>query len=197
MTKIRIHYRRLPDSLTVYQQHLVRDGTDVKVTLATDLDFELQIHGALALEPGSSAVWFTVPGAWWDLGRFHRADGTFTGFYANVITPCVFDAGGDWWTTDLFLDVWWPASRSGPGAHDLENARLLDEDELAEALRREHISSDLASRARRQARALMEQPSPARRFSWARSWTLEAAADALYSSASSTRWAAQSRSRST
>ena len=62
--------------------------------------------GKIALEAGSDAVWFTFPGLWHDIGRFHRADGEFTGIYANILTPPVIEPDGKWETTDLFLDIW-------------------------------------------------------------------------------------------
>ncbi|TVP78293.1 MAG: DUF402 domain-containing protein [Gemmatimonadales bacterium] len=169
--QVRIHYRRVPRRETVYRQALVLDGTDVKVTLAGPVDIHLEIGGHTVLEPGADAVWFTVPGAWWDLGRFHRADGTFTGLYANVITPCVFGAGGDWWTTDLLLDVWWPADGGPP--------TLLDEDELDAARRAGHLTDDLHRRVRAVARDLMEGPHPEERFPWVAPWTRTAARSAL------------------
>ena len=92
----------------MFRQHLVLDRDDVKVTLATDLSFEppIRIGEQIALETGSSAVWFTFPGAWHDIGLFHRADGTPTGTYANILTPPQMEPGGVWRTTDLFLDLW-------------------------------------------------------------------------------------------
>jgi predicted RNA-binding protein associated with RNAse of E/G family len=171
---VRIHYLRPPDRHTVYDQVLVHDDGRVKVTFAAHLDLEspLVIDGDRALEAGSDAVWFTFPGAWHDIGRFHRADGTFTGIYANVITPCVFEPGGVWRTTDLFLDVWLPA-RPGGG---FGPPRLVDVDELGRAEAEGHLGPDLARRARKEARTLLEA---AREGSWppevVHRWTRERA----------------------
>jgi len=123
---VRIHYRRPPNRLQIFEQRLVHDGDDVKVTLAEAVAYEppLRIGGEVVLERGSDVVWFTFPGAWHDIGRFHLADGTFTGLYANVLTPPSL-TGTEWDTTDLFLDVW--IARDG-------SVLLLDEDELDEAM---------------------------------------------------------------
>lgn len=139
---VRIHYRRLPDREEVFQQRLLLDAPDVKITLARDLPIEepLMIAGRPALEPGSAAVWFTFPGAWHDIGRFHLADGTFTGIYANILTPPVL-GNGAWDTTDLFLDVWIEPSGT---------LHVLDEDQLEEALRRGWVDPDMAERARQE-----------------------------------------------
>ncbi|CAN5634015.1 hypothetical protein BH23GEM11_BH23GEM11_20800 [soil metagenome] len=177
--EIRIHYLRPPDRRTVYRQHLVHDDGRVKITLARDLPFEppLRIQGEVALERGSDAVWFTFPGAWHDIGRFHRADGTFTGIYANIITPCVFQPGGDWETTDLFLDLWIPARP--PGAPE-PGPSLLDAEELDDAEASGHLPPRLARAARAEARDLIRRAAAG---SWpppiVHAWTRARAVQAL------------------
>ena len=112
--RVHIHYRRLPDREDIYVQDLVLDHPEVKVTFqpSTPISSPVVVDGATVLEPGSPAVWFTFPGAWHDIGRFHDRQGRFTGIYANVLTPCILHREGStgeilrWDTTDLFLDVW-------------------------------------------------------------------------------------------
>jgi len=163
---VRIHYRRPANRTQIFEQTLVLDREDVKITLAEHMPYEppMRIEGKVVLELGSDIVWFTFPGAWHDIGRFHRADGTFTGCYANILTPPELD-GERWGTTDLFLDVW--VGLDG-------EALLLDEEELDEALGREWIDEETAQRAREEARRLVEG---ARAGTWpppvVREWTLE------------------------
>jgi predicted RNA-binding protein associated with RNAse of E/G family len=101
-------------------QEQVHAEPGVRVTLLeqAELAQPLLIDGRVVLEAGSPAVWFTFPGAWHDIGRFHRADGTFTGIYGNVLTPVRFLDERTWETTDLFLDVWLEprAGASGRGS---------------------------------------------------------------------------------
>jgi predicted RNA-binding protein associated with RNAse of E/G family len=153
----------------VFQQRVVVERPDVIVTLGepAELPAPLTHDGTVMLDVGALAVWFTFPGAWHDIGRFHRADGTFTGIYANVLTPPVLGPDHRWTTTDLFLDVWIPAG--GPPV-------LLDEDELEGALARGWIDSVTAARACQEgARLLVE----AGEGSWpppvVEAWTLERA----------------------
>lgn len=148
LRRVHIHYLRPPAQLQVFEQRLVVDRDDVKVTLAEAMSFDppMRIDGKVVLEHGSDVVWFTFPGLWHDIGRFHRADGTFTGLYANILTPP--EIGGETWhTTDLYLDVWLP--RDG-------GIEILDEDELDEALGREWIDGETAERARAEASRLVE-----------------------------------------
>lgn len=124
------------------------------------------------LEPGSSVVWFTFAGTHHDIGRFHTLDDRFTGFYANVLSPVEGLDGTEWRTTDLFLDVWLGAA-GGP-------ARILDEDELEDALARGWIDSSTAAAARREAERLVQD---AARGAWppavVSEWTLGRARAAL------------------
>ena len=130
------------------------------------------VDDAVVLEDGSPIVWFSFPGAWHDVGRFHRADGTFTGLYANVLTPVVGLDGSEWTTTDLFLDVWIPGGDGPP--------RLLDEDEFTVARESGHIDEDTARSALAEARRLLDHAAAG---SWpprvVREWTLERAREAL------------------
>lgn len=170
--RVQIYYRRTPDREQIFDQAVVHEDADVIVTLAEELVFDppMHIQGQIALETGSSVVWFTYPGAWHDIGRFHRADGTFVGFYANVLTPVEIE-GRVWHTTDLYLDVWLSAAG---------DACLLDEDEFDEAAGRGLIDAETAVRARGEAASLMKR---ARDGSWppviVHEWTLERAVAAI------------------
>jgi uncharacterized protein len=168
-----IHYHRPPDRTQIFRQHLVHDTPEVKVTLATDLSFEppIRIQDEIVLETGSDAVWFTMPGAWHDIGRFHRADGTFTGIYANIITPCAFETATLWRTTDWYLDVWIDADG---------RVAILDESEFAEAIENGLVDGATEVRVRDEAVRLKslaeagEWPPPI-----VHEWTLERARRAM------------------
>ena len=161
-----IHYHRPPDRDQVYRQRLLVDGTDVKVTFAERVEFDppIRIDGEIALETGSPVIWFTFPGMWHDIGRFYRADGTFCGYYANILTPPVFEEPGVWRTTDLFLDVWLP-----PG----DTASVLDRDQFDEAVSRGWIDAGYARRATEEVSSILRDSG---RGTWppevARDWTL-------------------------
>jgi predicted RNA-binding protein associated with RNAse of E/G family len=163
---VRIVYRRPPDRVEVFEQTRVHQaGAYVVTYLArTPLRRPVEVEGRVVLEPGAPVVWFTYPGGWHDAGRFHLADGTFTGVYANVLTPVEMD-GPRWETTDLFLDVW-------RGVDGL--VRVLDHDELAAALRDGALSPALAARAAAEASTL---EAAARAGTWppphVAEWTLE------------------------
>jgi hypothetical protein len=171
-SSVKIHYRRIPDLEQIYDQRVVAERADVVITLSEPLDLPALImhDGHVMLEAGSLALWFTYAGAWHDIGRFHRADGSFTGIYANILTPVRME-GADWYTTDLFLDVWWPWGGE---------VTLLDEDEFDASIRRSQIEPDVARRAREEADRL---PDLAEVGDWpppvVAEWTLERALEVL------------------
>lgn len=164
---VRIHYSRPPDREDIFVQRLVYRTPEVAVTFLghTPLAGPIEVDGRVILEPGAPVVWFTFPDARHDIGRFHRADGSFTGLYANVLTPVEGFESASWHTTDLFLDVW-----LAPGSPPV----LLDADELDAAERAGHLTTELADVARREARRLISEIG-ARRWPPAivDTWTLE------------------------
>jgi predicted RNA-binding protein associated with RNAse of E/G family len=88
-----------------------------------------------------------MPDAWHDIGRFHLSDGSFTGIYANIITPCEFRTATRWHTTDWFLDVW---------IDPLGKVSMLDASEFEEAIRRGWVDEPTEARVREEAARLIK-----------------------------------------
>ncbi|UCC72258.1 MAG: DUF402 domain-containing protein [Gemmatimonadota bacterium] len=149
MPQVEIHYRRPPDRLDIFVQDLVVDRPDHKVTLhdPSTVGTTLQVGDKVIYEPGAAIVWFVFPDAWHDLGRFHLKDGTFTGYYVNLITPVRLE-GRIWKMYDLCLDLW--IDRDG-------RFQVLDQDEFDEAVDRLWIDTATAERARRELDSLIEE----------------------------------------
>lgn len=173
--QVRIHYRRIPDREQIFEQRVVEvepDGTVVTLAEAAPLHDPVRAGETVILEPGAPAVWFTFPGVWHDIGRFHLADGTFTGCYANILTPPTMQPGV-WDTTDLFLDVWLPVDGAPV---------LMDEEEFEEARARGLLDAVTARRALAEAHRLLKA---AEDGTWPPAavsrWTLEAARTRLAS----------------
>jgi predicted RNA-binding protein associated with RNAse of E/G family len=108
-----------------YDHQLIVDEPELKIMLMEDYDGEpIRINDETVVEPGASLLWYVLPGAWHDIGRFHLADDTLTGWYTNLCTPIEME-GETWSSTDLFLDHW----MTPEGKHS-----WLDEDELTGAI---------------------------------------------------------------
>lgn len=124
--RITYRYRRPGKGEQTFEQWLVLDRPDVKVLLTDSYNGErLTVNDEPILDPGAPIVWYVFPDKWHDIGRFHLADETFTGWYTNFVTP-VEMAGDTWRATDLFLDLWQPAEGEPV---------WLDEDELEQAVK--------------------------------------------------------------
>ncbi len=147
---VTIHYLRPPDHLQTFRQPIIHQSPEVIVTFSRGIRVPspMELDGEVVLETGSDIVWFTFPRLWHDIGRFHNAAGAFTGFYANLLTPVELLPGDVWRTTDLFLDVWMK-----PG----QAPKLLDEDELQDALDANALEAKTARCAREEAERILER----------------------------------------
>lgn len=73
-------------------------------------------------------VWFLYKGQPWDIARFYRPDGTWTGYYVDVLETVRWEGANPATLqplVDLFLDVW-----IAPDGSTL----VLDEDEFQAAI---------------------------------------------------------------
>ena len=147
--QVRLHYHRPPDRTDLFIQELLYEDNDVVVTYlaSTPMKRPLIVGEEVALEVGAPAIWFTFPGLMHDIGRFHTADGTFTGLYSNIIEPVTFHSRLEWSATDLFLDVW--VGRDG-------EPRVLDRDELDQALASGWITHETNAAALAEAHRLLD-----------------------------------------
>lgn len=168
--RVEIAYRRPPDRIRRYRQELLHDGDSLKLTLLRQNPGAdpIRIADAVTLDEGSSLLWFTFPGKWYEVAAFYDPEGELLGHYTNVIRPASFE-GDRWSITDLFLDVWQPADAP-------EEPEILDREELHEARRRGWIEEGEADRAeattdRIRRRAASGEWPPAA----VRKWGLEAA----------------------
>jgi predicted RNA-binding protein associated with RNAse of E/G family len=108
----------------------------------------LEVDGEEVMAAGYRAVWFLFKGEPYDVGRFYRPDGAWTGYYVDVLEPVRWrDADPDTLEpiVDLFLDLW--ITRDG-------EYRLLDEDEFDEAAQHGVITTSQARGARETVRRL-------------------------------------------
>lgn len=167
MQNVTIYYRRPPAREDIFVQRLVAHTPEVVITYMdrTPLPRPVRADDEVILEPGAPAIWFTFPGLWHDIGRFYLADGTFTGYYTNILTPVEFSDPLTWTTTDLFLDHWLGADG---------RSTLLDEDEFEHAIREGWIDAELERSAREEAarieRAALDGAWPPKLVE---EWTLE------------------------
>lgn len=93
----------------------------------------------LTLEPGAALLWHLFPGRPYEVAAFHGPDRELLGYYTNLIRPP--ELGPERWVVeDLYLDLWQPSGGE---------ARLLDRDELEDAVAAGAIEAREAERVRR------------------------------------------------
>jgi len=105
--------------------------------------------GRVVVANGYLAVWFIFRKKWYDVGKFYDRTGKFTGYYCDIIRPVARLLSSPSKTsiiTDLFLDLW-----ITPDGRYI----ILDEDQLDRAVARKAISPSLATKARKELRALV------------------------------------------
>jgi predicted RNA-binding protein associated with RNAse of E/G family len=134
---------RLPDRRTTFDA-LLLEADEEHLVLAHQVFPARPVHyfDEEILGSGYWLVWFLFQGEPFDVGRFYRPDGTWTGYYADVLEQVRWEPGNPPTiepVIDLYLDLW-----IAPDGRYL----VLDEDELAEALQEGHISPERAEWAR-------------------------------------------------
>jgi len=144
-------FLRPPDRRVTMRTRLLEARDDlIVVTHEISPAKPLTYRGETVLDRGYRATWFLFKGQPYDVGCFYRPDGTWTGYYADVLEPVRW-TGTDPTTleplVDLFLDLW--VAPDGGYA-------ILDEDEFTEAINSGHLSSDQIAHARRVIRDLTD-----------------------------------------
>lgn len=143
-------YIRPPDRRSTYNGDLLWASEEVIVLAApVKASKPLIYRDQEVIGDGYRSVWFLFKGQPWDVARFYRPDGTFTGYYADVLEPVDWrdaDPGSLLPIVDLFLDLWIGID----GSHE-----VLDREEFEEAVRHGWVSEAQAQHARAVLHALL------------------------------------------
>jgi predicted RNA-binding protein associated with RNAse of E/G family len=142
-----LRYVRLPNNVLdlyddlVYRSELVVVGRS-RIQSANSVVFD----GKVVLASGYQIVYFDLMGEWFSVGRISDPDGRHTGHYCDIITPPRPLEDGGVEITDLFLDLWVAPSL---------RYKILDEEELNDALRKGWITEQLYERAQTELKRLV------------------------------------------
>ncbi len=141
--QIVFEFVRPPDRRVAFTAHLL-EATEHLIVVAHDLAPSRPLHygGVPVLAAGYGAVWFLFKDQPFDVGRIYRPDGTWTGYYVDVLEPVRWQDADPHTLdplVDLFLDLW----IAPDGGH-----LVLDEDEFAAAVRLGHLTPAQAAHAR-------------------------------------------------
>jgi predicted RNA-binding protein associated with RNAse of E/G family len=125
----------------VYQSRKVIVGRS-QITSTHSIEFD----GKTVLQAGFPITYFELVGKWFNVVKVRNLRGEHTGYYCDITTPPKLLKDGSIEITDLFLDLW--------VSPDLRY-RVLDQDELKEALKKGWISEQLHARAKRELKKLV------------------------------------------
>jgi predicted RNA-binding protein associated with RNAse of E/G family len=149
---VTIVYRRLPNDVREFPG-LLRYESDTRLVIQTQLTLPSphRVAGRVIADTGFSAIWFIYRDRWYDLGKLYDRAGVHVGYYSDILKPphrLLLNSTRTTKLTDLFLDLW----ITPRGEY-----YVLDEDEIQNALNNGHISSTLASVARKHLASLIRQ----------------------------------------
>jgi predicted RNA-binding protein associated with RNAse of E/G family len=147
--KLHLRYTRLPNQISdlwselIYRSEKIIVGKS-KITSTHRVTFD----GKVVLAPGFKIIHFDLSGKWFDIGKIRDLNGKHTGYYCDIATPPRPLQDGGIELTDLFLDLW--------VSPDLRY-KILDEEELKEALHKGWITKQLHDKAKKELKKLTHQ----------------------------------------
>jgi predicted RNA-binding protein associated with RNAse of E/G family len=136
---LKLRYIRLPDRTMELNDELVfRSGKVIVGRSQVSSENSVAFDGQTVLAPSFRIVYFELLGKWFTVDKVWNLQGKHTGYYCDIVMPPRLK--GDWLElTDLFLDLW--------VSPDLRY-KVLDEDELEEALKNGWIRKELHDKAK-------------------------------------------------
>jgi GrpB-like predicted nucleotidyltransferase (UPF0157 family)/predicted RNA-binding protein associated with RNAse of E/G family len=145
--KLHLRYTRLPNQVMEMYDDLVYLSRKAivgrsQITSAHSIVFD----GKTVLQAGFPITYFELWGKWFNVVKVRDLHGEHTGYYCDITTPPKRCEDGSVEVTDLFLDLW--------VSPNLER-RVLDEEELEEALEKGWISRQLYVRAKKELKKLV------------------------------------------
>lgn len=144
--KIRLRYVRLPNRTMEFLDELVLRSDKIivgrsQVTSPNSVTFE----GKIVLAQGFKIIYFQFLNKWFTVVKVRNLQGRHTGYYCDIVMPPrVLGDGVE--ITDLFLDLW--------VSPDIRY-KILDEEELEEALRKGWITQELHDKAKKELQKLI------------------------------------------
>ena len=147
---VTIVYRRLPNDVREFPGILRQESkSKLVIQMPLQLSSPRRLFGKVIADTGYSAIWFIYRHRGYDIGKLYDRAARHLGYYCDILKPprkLLLNSTRTTTLTDLFLDLW----ITPRGAH-----YVLDENELQNALRSGHISTVLASRARKRLTSLI------------------------------------------
>ena len=140
---VQFQFVRPPNRIYTFDAQLIHvDSARIVLRHQAHPSQSFHYGGEEVMADGYDVIWFLFQDQPWDVGRFYRPDGTWTGFYVDILEPVSWQ--GEMVPSlrpivDLFLDIWIAPDGSYV---------VLDEDEFTEAMLSGMISRQQSEFAR-------------------------------------------------
>lgn len=147
MSTLHLRYIRLPHQvLNLYDELLYKSEKIIVGKSKITSSHQVVFGDEVVLATGFQIVYFELIGKWFTIGKIRDLEGKHTGYYCDIVTPSKLldDSGVE--LTDLFLDLW--------VSPDLKY-KVLDEEELENALQKGWITKQLYERAEKEMKKLV------------------------------------------
>lgn len=142
-----MRYVRLPNQvLDLYDELVYRSRTVIVGRSQITSTHTVVFDGEVVLAPGFQIIYFEFVRKWFTVGKIRNSQGRHTGYYCDITTPPRLLDDGGVELTDLFLDLW--------VSPDLR-FKVLDEEELENALNMGWITKQLYEKAKQELRKLI------------------------------------------
>lgn len=140
--ELSFQFIRPPDHRYTFHSTLLEaDDRHIVVTHRAYPSKPLYYRDQEVMAAGYDVIWFLFKDEPFDVGRFYRPDGTWTGYYVDILEPVRWqgtNADTLQPIVDLFLDLW----IAPDGEH-----MVLDEDEFEDAKAKGYLSGDQVAHA--------------------------------------------------
>jgi GrpB-like predicted nucleotidyltransferase (UPF0157 family)/predicted RNA-binding protein associated with RNAse of E/G family len=145
--RLHLRYIRLPAQVVeMYDDQVYNSKKIVVGKSQITSTHSIVFDGKLVLSAGFPIVYFELTGRWFNIVKIRNLQGTHTGYYCDITTPPRLLRDGSIELTDLFLDLW--------VSPDLRY-KVLDKDELEEALEKGWVEKQLHDKAKKELKKLI------------------------------------------
>jgi predicted RNA-binding protein associated with RNAse of E/G family len=146
--KLRLLYVRLPHTISDLSNSLIYESRRIIVGISeTRPSKPIEFGGKIVMNTGFQGTFFILRGKWFVVSKIRDVQGKHTGYYCDIVTPLNRSKEGILELTDLFLDLW--------VSPELKY-KVLDEEELEQALEKSSITKLLYKKAKSELRKLVK-----------------------------------------
>jgi GrpB-like predicted nucleotidyltransferase (UPF0157 family)/protein associated with RNAse G/E len=145
--RLHLRYVRPPGrALEMYDELIFKSERVIVGKSQVSSAHSIRFEGRTVLKAGFPITYFELMGKWFSVLKVRNLQGELMGYYCDIVAPPRLLEDGTVEVTDLFLDLWVSPSL---------RYRVLDEEELEEALKKGWITGEQCKAAKRELQKLV------------------------------------------